>query len=57
MTVNMQVIERISQIVRDRGDVELVMLLDRIMDYESEEEQAAGLAAAVKQISQKKKGT
>lgn len=49
-----QLIERLSRIVRDRGDVELLMALDRIMDHDTEEEQTAAFGEVVKLISQKK---
>lgn len=44
-------IERINRIVRDRGDVELFMKLDQIMDRETDAERAAALAVIVKEIS------
>lgn len=44
-------IEKINRIVRDRGDVELFMKLDQIMDRESDAERAAALALIVKEIS------
>lgn len=50
-------VEKLSRIVRDRGDVEVLMQLDRLMDHETEVEQTAAFGAVVKQISQKKTGT
>ncbi len=50
-----QLVERINRIVRDRGDVELMVLLDRIADKETEAEQAASLGAVVKILNQNKK--
>ncbi len=50
-----ELVERISRIVRDRGDVELMVLLDRIVDKETEAEQAAALGAVVKILNQNKK--
>jgi hypothetical protein len=52
-----QLVERINRIVRDRGDVELMVLLDRIADRETEAEQAAALGAVVKILNQNKKPT
>lgn len=50
-----QLVEKINRIVRDRGDVELMVLLDRIADQETETEQAAALGAVVKILNQGKK--
>lgn len=50
-----QLVERINRIVRDRGDVELMVLLDRIIDRETEAEQAAALGSVVKILNQNKK--
>ncbi len=50
-----QLVERIGRIVRDKGDVELLLKLDRIMDKETEPERAAALGAVVKEISAQKK--
>jgi hypothetical protein len=50
-----QLVERINRIVRDRGDVELMVLLDRIADKPTEAEQAASLGAVVKILNQNKK--
>ena len=50
-----QLVEKINRIVRDRGDVELMVLLDRIPDKETEEEQAAELGAVVRILNQSKK--
>lgn len=50
-----QLVEKINRVVRDRGDVELMMLLDRIADKETETEQAVCLAAVVKILNQGKK--
>lgn len=49
-------VEKLSRIVRDRGDIETMMLLDRLMDYQTEEEQTAAFVQIVKTISQKKAG-
>lgn len=48
-------IERINRVVRDRGDVELFMQLDRIMDRPTEAERTAALAQIVKEMSGKPK--
>jgi hypothetical protein len=50
-------VERIGRVVRDRGDVELVVMLDQIMDKETEPERTAALAAVVRTISQSQKKT
>jgi hypothetical protein len=50
-----QLVEKINRIVRDRGDVELMVLLDRIADKETEVEQAAALGEVVKILNQSKK--
>lgn len=47
-------VERIVRIVRDRGDIELFMQLDRIMDKETEPEMAACLGTVVKALSASK---
>jgi hypothetical protein len=47
-----QVVEKIGQIVRDRGDVELLVALDRLVDHANETEQAAALAAVITLIQQ-----
>lgn len=52
-----QLVERINRIVRDRGDVELMVMLDRIADRETETEQAAALGDVVKILNQNKKPT
>lgn len=52
----LQLIEKISRIVRDRGDVELLILLDRIIDHETEEERAAALSSVVKAINAQRRG-
>ena len=49
-----QVIERIGQIVRDRGDVELLVALDRVVEFKTEPEQAAALAQVIQLINQSK---
>jgi hypothetical protein len=49
-------VEKLSRIVRDRGDVEILMQLDRLMDFETEIEQTAAFSAVVKQIGQRKSG-
>lgn len=50
-----QLVEKINRIVRDRGDVELMVLLDRIVDQQTEAEQAAALGEVVKILNQGKK--
>lgn len=50
-----QLVEKINRVVRDRGDVELMVHLDRIMDKETESEQAAVLGDVVKILNQGKK--
>ncbi len=50
-------VERINRNVRDRGDVELVMMLDSIVDKETEPERTATLGAVVKIIKQGRKGS
>lgn len=47
-------VERINRVVRDRGDVELMVMLDRIMDEPDEQTQAQALARIVQHINQKK---
>lgn len=47
-------VERINRIVRDRGDIELFMKLDQIMDRETDLERAAALGSVVKEISANK---
>lgn len=50
-----QLVEKINRIVRDRGDVELMVMLDRIVDQQTEAEQAAALGEVVKILNQGKK--
>lgn len=47
-------VERINRVVRDRGDVELMVMLDRIMDETDEQKQSQALARIVQHINQKK---
>lgn len=50
-------LERINKIVRDRGDIDLFMKLDQIMDRETEAEQTAALSAVVSELSTTKRKT
>lgn len=54
---HLQVIERISRIVRDRGNVELLLMLDRIIDKETDEERIAALGTVMQTINAQRKGT
>lgn len=50
-------LERINKIVRNRGDIDLFMKLDQIMDRQTEAEQNAALEAVVKELSATKRKT
>ena len=54
MTQQVDLVERINRIVRDRGDVELYMKLDRIMDQLTDEGKTQALGAVIKEISSAK---
>lgn len=49
-----QLVEKLNRIVFDKGDVSLLMSLDRIMDKDTDSEQAAVLGAVVKSINQQR---
>lgn len=52
-----QLIEKVNQAVRDKGDSELMVVLDRIVEHKTEEEQSAALAVVVRIINENKKKT
>ena len=52
-----KLVERINRVVRDRGDVEVMVLLDRIMDEPDDDAKAKALARVVAVINQNKKGS
>lgn len=49
-----QLVERLNRIVFDKGDVNLLLALDRIMDRPTEEEKMAALAAVLKKINEQR---
>lgn len=52
-----QLVEKLNRIVFDKGDVGLLMALDRIMDRETDSEQAAALGSVVKSINQQREAS
>lgn len=52
-----QLVEKLNRIVFDKGDVGLLMALDRIMDRETDSEQAAALGSVVKNINQQREAS
>jgi hypothetical protein len=50
-------VERLNRIVFDKGDIDLLIELDRIMDKETDSEQAAALGSVIKNMNQKNKAS
>lgn len=48
---HLPLVERLMRIVLDRGDLDLLLALDRIMDQATETDQAAALARVVAAIN------
>jgi hypothetical protein len=49
-------IERLSRLVRDRGDIDLLLGLDRIMDHSSVEDQTMAFRGVLESLNQRKSG-
>ena len=54
---HIQLVEKLNRIVFDKGDVELLMALDRIMDRDTEADQAVALGAVVRHINQQREAS
>lgn len=53
---HLQLVEKLNKIVFDKGDVSLLLALDRVMDNETEEERMAALANVVRKINEQRTG-
>lgn len=55
-----QLVEKINRMVRQQGNVDLILKLDQIMDQKTEADKTAALSAIVKQVNElksKKRGS
>ena len=53
-SAHLQLVEKLNKIVFDKGDVNLLMALDRVMDNETEEDRMAALASVVRKINEQR---
>lgn len=49
-----QLIEKLNRIVYDKGDLDLLLALDRVMDNDTEADQMTALSAIVRQINEQR---
>ena len=49
-----QLVEKLNRRVYDKGDVDLLVSLDRIQDFDTESEQLEALSEIVREINEKR---
>lgn len=54
--IDAKLLQRVARMVRERGDVTMLLAIDRISELDKEAEQITALAAVIQQLAKTKNG-